>query len=65
MPGKRRKKGDRHITIAGGPDSLSIGAAKPQEVFHAVRTSSCACGTPIAELSGPPAKLTLEVSFHS
>ena len=41
----------------GGPDSLSIGAAKPQEVLHAMQNPSCACGTPIAELSGPPACL--------
>jgi len=39
----------------GGRDSLSIGAAKPQEVLHAMQNPSCACGTPIAELSGPPA----------
>jgi hypothetical protein len=37
------------------PDSLPIGAAKPQEVFQAVQNSSCACGTPIAKLKGPPA----------
>ena len=34
---------------------MSIGAAKPQEVFLDTQKSSCACGTPIAELSGPPA----------
>ncbi len=43
------------IAPAGGPDSLSIGAAKPQKVFHAMQNPSCACGSPIAELSGPPA----------
>ncbi len=39
----------------GSPDSSAIGAAEPQEVFHDPRNPSCACGTPIAELSRPPA----------
>ena len=40
----------------GGPDSLTIGPAKPQDVLHAMQNPSRACGTPIAELSGPPAQ---------
>ena len=39
----------------GSPDSLSIGEATPQEILHDARNASCACGTPIAKLSGPPA----------
>ena len=39
----------------GGPDSLSIGAAKPQEVLHAGANPLVPDGTPIAKLSGPPA----------
>ncbi len=37
----------------GGPDSSAIGAAQPRE-GRAI--ASCAYGTPIAELSGPPAE---------
>ena len=38
----------------GGPDSFAIGAAEPQEALPYTVKTSCACGTPIAELSGPP-----------
>ena len=41
--------------VGGGPDLLSIGAAKPQEDVGLHFDRWCACGTPIAELSGPPA----------
>ena len=47
----------------GSPDSSSIGAAEPQEDFHEARNPSCACGTPIAELSGPSADRDAEESF--
>ena len=41
---------------AGGPDSLPIGAAQPQEdPLYATKTS-CAYGTPIGKLSGPPTR---------
>ena len=40
---------------AGGPDSLSIGTAESQEVTGAEFNASCAFGTPIGKLSGPPA----------
>ena len=44
------------FSCQGGPDSSSIGAAKPQEAFCMVRhLPSCACGTPIDKLSRPPA----------
>ena len=33
------------------PNCLSIGAAKPQEAVGLCADPSCACGTPIAELS--------------
>ena len=49
----QKPNGVHHSDDPGGPDSLPIGAAKPQEVF-ATGGPSCACGTPIAELSGPP-----------
>ncbi len=39
----------------GSPDSLPIGAAKPQEGFMPRAQPSRAYGTPIAKLSGPPA----------
>ena len=48
--------------FAGGPDSSPIGAAKPQDMFSVVRNPSRACGTPIAELSGPP-ELILPLSL--
>jgi hypothetical protein len=38
----------------GGPDSLSIGAAKPHDDIREQKIASCAYGTPIAELSGIP-----------
>ena len=38
----------------GGPDSLAIGAAEPQEELPYARKASCAYGTPIGKLSGPP-----------
>jgi len=48
--------GKNYEPTLGGRDSLSIGAAKPQEVLHAMQNPSRACGAPIAELSGPPAR---------
>ena len=42
---------------AGGPDSSAIGAAEPQEGPQYAAKASRACGTPIAELSGPPTAL--------
>lgn len=47
--------GLKPVRTAGGPDCLSIGAAKPQEGIGLDSDSSCAYGTPIAELSRPPA----------
>ncbi len=41
---------------AGGPDCLSIGAAKPQEDVGLHLDPSYACGTPMAELSETPAR---------
>ena len=39
---------------SGSPDSSAIGAAKPQEDICVVQPPSCAYGTPIGKLSGPP-----------
>ncbi len=46
------------IAAAGGPDSLPVRAAKPHEA-SGVSLSSCAFGTPIDELSGPPRSMRL------
>ena len=55
--GGRRKAEGRQVAtspLAGGPDSYAIGAAEPQEGLPYATKPSCACGTPIAKLSGPP-----------
>ena len=46
---------DWQAKAEGGLDSSAIGAAKPQEAFRSTRCPSCAFGTPIDKLSGPPA----------
>ena len=45
--------------FAGGPDSLSIGAAEPQEVSESDPDASCAFGTPIDKLSGLPTSVPI------
>jgi alpha-beta hydrolase superfamily lysophospholipase len=45
------------IARGGGPDSSAIGAAEPQEELPDAANASCASGTPIAKLSGPPTNL--------
>ena len=52
------------LILAGAPDGLSIGAAKPQEVLHAAPTSR-ACGTPIAQLSGLPSQTKSPVATRT
>jgi anti-sigma factor RsiW len=48
----RRRMPPAENCPTGGPDSLSIGAAKPQEALPDDHPSSRACGTPIDKLSG-------------
>jgi hypothetical protein len=46
---------DKNGRLPGGPDSLPIATAEPQEAHIARANSSCACGTPIASYRGRPA----------
>jgi hypothetical protein len=46
-----------------GKGFFAIRAAKPQEGLASAACASCACGTPIAKLSGPPGALSVAGSL--